>query len=685
MTARVLATALLLAVATAPAWGQISPGPLARAHRELEGALSCTKCHGPKRETMSAQCLSCHRDVAWTMQRQRGYHAREAGPGKRACESCHPDHAGAGFALISWPGGAKERFDHRQAGWPLEQRHADVTCEDCHATANRVSEAARLSKRTSGAGWMGLEGDCWSCHQADDTHRGALDRKCETCHDASTWDRAPKFDHADTDYPLTGRHADVACAECHLAPRLAPRTDAKGERIPVYTPVSYASCADCHADPHRGQLSATCSTCHTTRTFAVDQGRGFDHARTKYPLTGRHRTVACEACHGENLITPRPASATCGGCHQDPHRGAATLAGKPADCGACHGLGGFTPSTYTAERHVAAGSPLEGKHREVACRACHTGTRGAAPPPKDFPFRVAARLCGDCHSDAHAGAFAARASGSACESCHAVAGWTPSTFSVAQHAATRLPLEGPHAAAACGTCHRASHDAREPARPGGSPAATMKRVRGASGPAASETLAVVALPPAECGACHVDPHGGRYRDHTVAGNAGCRACHATAQFRPANMGPAEHARFGFALDGAHRAAPCADCHEELKRPTAARTRLADTSRVRPFPAAPRAAARSCAACHQTPHGSQFDGRPEGGRCERCHSVNRFVPASAFNHERDAAFSLGGAHAAVPCAACHLTASDGPVPVTRYRPLSTACESCHGRRPPGGSS
>jgi hypothetical protein len=82
----------------------------------------------------------------------------------------------------------------------------------------------------------------------------------------------------------------------------------------------------------------------------------------------------------------------------------------------------------------------------------------------------------------------------------------------------------------------------------------------------------------------------------------------------------------------------------------------------------------CADCHRDPHAGQFT---DGTRCERCHAVDAFTPAGRFDHDRDAAFKLEGAHAAVPCTACHepRPGPDGK-PFVRYRPLPSACESCH---------
>ena len=105
----------------------------------------------------------------------------------------------------------------------------------------------------------------------------------------------------------------------------------------------------------------------TTAFTAVTRG-AFDHDRTRYPLRGKHATVACDGCHDFRTARgKRPPFASCGACHTDAHAGTATLAGRPADCAECHDVGGFAPSTFTAARHRDTRYPLEGKHASVAC------------------------------------------------------------------------------------------------------------------------------------------------------------------------------------------------------------------------------------------------------------------------------------------------------------------------------
>jgi hypothetical protein len=661
--ALLLVAAGLLAL-PAPAGSQISPGPLAKAHHDLDGPTRCAKCHGLRREPMTRLCLDCHKDIAWGVERNRGLHAREQ---KKPCASCHPDHAGVGFALIAWSEGAASKFDHARAGWPLEGKHAGAKCESCHAIKFRVSPAAALSKRNGSAGWLGLETTCASCHRDDDVHRKALGAKCEGCHDARGWKPAPKFDHAASNYPLTGKHGDVACDKCHLAARLRVRPNAEGKRIPLFRPVPFKECSSCHDDPHKGRLSPRCGDCHATRGFAIIDKKEFDHGLTRYALAGKHRTVSCDACHGANLSRKNPPYATCGSCHTDAHRGEATLAGKPADCAACHRVEGFASSTFTLAQHESTRYALAGKHRQVKCSACHTAVPSANVPAgtraKIVRLRPAFARCATCHEDSHGGQLAARADQGACEVCHGVGGWKPSTFSSSAHAKLRLPLDGRHAAIACAACHASARAGLPPP----APTVTLGKAK-----------VLLRVPEVACASCHVDPHAGRYS----AGGAvpiadGCRGCHDTHAFRPSTVSVATHARFSLTLEGAHRATPCIACHAEMKSSgPPASTLLLSAKGVTALPFTARRAT-TCQSCHENPHGTQFVARKDRGACDGCHGANTFAPASRFDHRRDASFALEGAHAKVACAGCHKaesTAARGLHVV--YRPLSGKCESCH---------
>jgi len=401
-----------------------------------------------------------------------------------------------------------------------------------------------------------------------------------------------------------------------------------------------------------------------TRGFDVLDRREFNHGLTRYPLLGRHRLVGCEACHGRGMATPRPAFGSCAACHEDRHAGEATLDGKPVDCAACHKVTGFSPASFTVEQHQQTRYPLGGKHRTVACAECHTTSATTGNTPGTVEIRVRFESCTSCHADPHGG----QASDRRCEQCHGDAGWDRSAFSAADHDATPFPLEGRHAAIGCEACHGTTRS--------GLPALVATSSLGTAG-------ILFHIPEVRCAACHRDPH----VDPVGAPEAtrDCAACHTAVAFRPATIGVEAHARFRFALEGAHRAVPCTECHTGLVAasgaPAPGATLVAATASLGRI-ALSAVRDSTCAGCHASPHGDQFAARPGGNRCEQCHDSERFAPAGRFDHDRDAAFVLKGAHASVPCARCHASETvDGEARI-RYRPTPTRCEACHGGTRPG---
>lgn len=579
--------ALALICLAGPLGAQISPGPLARSHQQLEGTLRCVSCHGGgRKEQMTARCLECHKEIAWLVQQNRGYHARVR---DQDCASCHPDHAGRDFAMISWPGGDSSRFDHARTGWPLEGSHQKTRCGDCHKPAFRVARAAKLSERKGPTwGWVGLE------------------RACVTCHE----------------------------------------------------------------DVHHGRLGSECAACHTTTDFKTIAHGKFNHEKTRYPLRGRHRSVACEKCHdfSGGKVTSSRAFANCTDCHSDAHAGTATLAGRTVDCGSCHVVDDWKPATYTVAQHRNAKYPLEGKHQQVKCADCHVKNPPGVPAARlgsaGVWMRPGFTQCRDCHAEDHGSQLTARPDRGACDACHRVQGWTPTTYTVAQHATLRLKLEGRHAEIACATCHGPDRQ--------GLPPLPGIQVLGKAGVAFK-------LKEIECAACHVDPHKGRFAaGGPRAMGKGCLACHDVRTFRPSTADVDAHAKFSFALEGAHRATACVGCHAEFKQAAATgRSSLVLAASV--TPELRFEAKHECAACHETPHGRQFDARRDRGRCDVCHGIDAFAPASNFDHARDATFSTKGAHENVACNQCHPRDPKARSPKDLiYRPVSGKCESCHGK-------
>ena len=576
---RVLAMLATILFARAAA-AQISPGPLARPHATLEGATQCTRCHPVgRKDAMDGACLACHREITRLLGQRRGLHATE---GRVRCASCHPDHAGAGFDLVSWSPDSTARFDHRRAGWALEGAHDKAKCADCHA-AKRVSpEFARLPPGGRAGRWTGLSTACLSCH--DDAHRGGLDRACETCHDVRRWVPAGGFSHDSTRYALTGRHRDVTCEACHGArPLQAPGAS----RMDVtFRPLRGTECSGCHRDPHAGRLGVGCSQCHVTIGFADRRAGGFDHSRTRYPLRGKHAAVRCAGCHDRGRATPP--FATCSACHADAHAATAALTARTSDCATCHDERGFRPSVFTAEQH-----------------------RGGR--------------CTSCHVDAHPGELG-RLAGE-CAACHAIEAWSTPAMPAARHAEFRFALEGRHAAAACGSCHRVG------------------------------ALIVFRLEQRDCVSCHVDPH--------ERPGAPCASCHSTTTFHPSTVNAAAHESFRFPLEAAHRAVACNECHRNFP-PAPSGPALVSARAATPTIRLDEGRL-TCMACHQDPHAGQFAGaRPKA--CDACHDLAAFRPAGRFDHRRDTTFPLTGGHEQVACARCH--------PDGRWRGTPAKCEACH---------
>ncbi|MFN8178273.1 MAG: hypothetical protein U0167_10100 [bacterium] len=558
----------MLLLASPGARAQISPGPLSRAHQNLEGVKNCLKCHGLGEKPVDEQCLACHLEIAKLRETGEGFHARE---GKGACAKCHVEHGGLDFDLVHWEKGEPQAFDHARAGWVLDGKHLGLECEKCHRPDLRVSPIAKIRE-------------------------GGLPVKS-----------------------LLGLATD---------------------------------CLSCHKDPHQGRFGNTCQQCHNTTDFHHIVQKSFDHDRTRYPLQGAHKTVACEKCHKDGYKV-LPKFDACRSCHEDPHRGEATLAGAVVDCASCHTVNAYLPSTFDVVRHAKSKYPLEGKHARVACRDCHAESK---EPKARFAFRPAFVTCTSCHEAAHGRQLATRADGGKCESCHDVRGFEQSSFGVPEHAKTAFALNGAHVAVKCEACHG-------PERAGLPPLPPVS----VTGPA----KALFRFTLEDCISCHHDPHQGGFG----SADSTCLSCHLASAFRPARVDVAMHAKYSFALDGAHAVVACSECHKDLAAPRPASTLVGTKAS---WPSIPlKGVAKECAACHKDPHGKQFVADGKALECTRCHGLDAFRPASRFDHDRDSSFSLAGAHAKVACTACHAKGKlpDGSEGIV-YRSVPKACEACH---------
>ena len=250
--------------------------------RDAHRSVSCLACHGgEKYKGIGTECVSCHviQDV----------HVGRYGP---RCADCHAENK---WKVV--------RFNHdRDTKYALKGAHAKVKCDACHS-----GDLYRDKLATP----------CISCHRKDDRHKGQLGVKCEDCHTEISWRQTIPVDHDITRFPLIGRHANIRCEACHRSPEF--------KKTPL-------ECVECHRDKHHeGRLGPNCGLCHDA--FNWKQWR-FEHdTRTKYPLTGAHRDLNCQACHVTKNMTKLVTPTDCFSCHRqdDTHQGAFGRA-----CERCH-------------------------------------------------------------------------------------------------------------------------------------------------------------------------------------------------------------------------------------------------------------------------------------------------------------------------------------------------------------
>ena len=614
---------------------QISPGPLSRPHQSLNGATNCVSCHKFGGQA-ALKCLECHTEIASRLKAHRGLHATyNIPPGSsQECARCHSEHNGTDFPLIKWD---TKTFNHKETGYLLEGKHAGIECNKCH-NASRVSpqERTTIKDKDLNRTFLGLSTACVPCHE--DFHKGRLGPTCQSCHNFVDWKNinVSQFDHSKTRYPLTGLHAQVQCAKCHTN-----GPDGK----PQYVGIPFNLCSDCHKDPHHGSFTQACSSCHTTagwkKTSLQAVTERFDHSKTKYPLEGKHAEVGCGQCHANGDFKKPIPFAKCTDCHKDAHNGQFAKRSDAGQCSSCHNVQGWKPSLFTVKEHASTKYPLQGGHARVECAQCHI------PKGKDTLYRVKFDLCTDCHKDRHSGQFVAAPYFNACDKCHNLEGYKPSTFTLAKHRQTRFVLTGGHVAVPCTDCHKESADFQP--KPD-----IMYRWKDLS-----------------CTSCHNDVHKGQFNERMQqvradGTSAGCEACHSTKSWK--ELSRFDHSKTKFPLLGAHRATACMDCH----KPPNLETKLINVD----FKVAPML----CEDCHEDIHGKQF-ANGETTPCADCHNSMKWKP-SLFDHEKRTAFPLRGAHQNVKCADCHkLFKEVDTKKVLFYKPTPKDCVACHGPNVP----
>lgn len=456
-------------------------------------------------------------------------------------------------------------------------------------------------------------------------------------------------------HPAGGQLTQEKCLSCHV--EIKPRTE-KGLGFHGHIAPEKRACEGCHPD-HRGRDFEMIN-------WGPKGKKGFDHARTSWPLEGKHAPLECDDCHQRRRIqsaaivklleqspqrkTQLGISRECKGCHFDDHRG---QVGE--DCAACHDAKAWKPAPDF--NHGDTEYPLKGKHQKVKCAGCHPSLhdddtpKGVFPAPVSETFLkfapIAAKACTDCHKDFHDGKL-----GPKCQSCHTVEGWKiirNASMERAFHDKTRFPLKGEHLDVDCTACH---------------------------GPFPGQKAKFKGLEFQQCTACHADAHVGQLIPEKGK-PLDCEACHSVDGFKPPRYTVQQHQKTRYPLEGAHQVAPCNLCHQKSpaladKVPKALRLELKKKKRLELFSLASfetKAPLDRCDSCHQDVHKGQLDARP----CASCHQVSSFKKVK-LDHDKDTRFALTGKHATTECSKCHGAPSpDRPV---QYRPLPMACEGCH---------
>lgn len=348
-------------------------------------AVSCEKCHPTLLDQQSAQkknyvklkgilhtaCTDCHKDP----------HQDRLG---RTCQTCHSSEG--------WKSVRFSAFNHDKTAFPLKGQHHRIACGKCHPPGQplKISNFQR----------------CVDCHE--DFHLGQFSRRaggsgCQECHTEEAFSPSTFtiVRHESSPFPLKGAHRAVPCIFCHT------RSNELSKNKTLRFVIKSTACTDCHADPHKGAVTAfmsneqSCLSCHTINSWHTIS---FNHNRSNFKLEGQHQKVNCRACHKSlapsaqaNAFNFKGVSQECQDCHVDIHQGQflhfEKAGTKVTKCIRCHTSRTWKNVPFDHNRF--ADFHLEGPHVNVACVACHK-----VETIKDVSttrYRPIGMQCENCH------------------------------------------------------------------------------------------------------------------------------------------------------------------------------------------------------------------------------------------------------------------------------------------------
>ena len=446
-------------------------------------------------------------------------------------------------------------------------------------------------------------------------------KKCAACHGEHFGSdfqvirfNEKTFNHNLSGYKLEGKHATADCKSCHKESLVVSRISQKKSHSWLGLGTE---CLNCHDDYHRKTLSQNCNSCHNYEAFKPSSG--FNHAKTKFPLAGKHQKAKCDACHkieinGNNKFQQFTGIKfeNCTNCHTDVHQN------KFGDnCRKCHNENSFHEVITTVNfDHNKTDFPLKGGHVNVECKKCHT---------KNLTTPLKYSFCNNCHADFHKGQFNKNGKAPDCKECHSIEKFTPSLFSTEKHNNLKFRLEGGHLATPCLSCHKTTGEWN------------------------------FLINGEKCSGCHTNFHLG-YISEKFDRAEKCTSCHTVETW---NRIAFDHSLTGFILSGKHFQASCRSCH----------FKKSDEKIVQKF----NNLAKNCDSCHNDIHNKQFETQGQNN-CDRCHSFNNWK-AEKFNHD-SARFKLDGKHQGVTCNKCHKPADGTKGKFIQYKFKDITCASCH---------
>ena len=503
----------------------------------------------------------------------------------------------------------------------LSKAHADLegltNCTKCHVLGEKETTSKCLECHTEIKAMI----DQNKGYHASSEVKG---NKCAQCHGEHfgrdfkiiNFDK-DSFDHNLSGFKLVGKHSTIKCVDCHK-PALIHQKISKRKDGNTYLGLG-TECLSCHEDYHQNTLSTNCTSCHNQEAFKP--APEFNHAKTKFPLVGKHQSVDCAKCHKLEERNGKKfqqfagvAFARCTSCHEDVHK---NKFGN--DCLKCHNQFSFQEVKQLGTfNHDRTDYPLRGKHINVDCKKCHTSG--------NYTKALKFNRCSNCHADYHNKQFAKNGVSPDCAECHSVQGFSPSSYGIERHNQSDFPLEGAHMATPCLACHKTGE----------------KWNFGNMG--------------SRCIDCHDNIHK-NYMDARYIPNGDCKACHSVNEWSEIKF---DHNTTDFALLGKHNQVTCRECH--FRQGT-------KTKPIQQF----KWEKQVCTNCHTDIHFAQFKVNGKND-CLRCHTNTNWKPEK-FDHN-NARFKLDGKHEGLACAQCHKPVYVGSKEYIEYKFKDISCASCH---------